>query len=97
MAKKANGYTKIIVVASKKHEAQLTAHGADKVFDYHVADVIEQIKAKYPNIQHLINGASTKDTLNQVYRCAADNEPANVLQLMFYTIENIKKIQKIKC
>ncbi|SMN18388.1 similar to Saccharomyces cerevisiae YNL134C Putative protein of unknown function with similarity to dehydrogenases from other model organisms [Maudiozyma saulgeensis] len=90
LAKKLHGYSKIIVVASRKHEKQLKEYGADELFDYHDADVIEQIKAKYPNIQQLVDCVSNKETIQQVYKCASDNEPATVLQLVTYTIKDIK-------
>ena len=90
LAKKLHGYSKIVVVASRKHEAQLKAYGADELFDYHDADVIDQIKAKYPNIQHLIDCVSNAETIQQVYKCASETEPATVLQLSIYSIKDIK-------
>ncbi|EDO16248.1 hypothetical protein Kpol_505p25 [Vanderwaltozyma polyspora DSM 70294] len=91
LAKKLNGYTKIIAVASKKHEATLKSYGADEVFDYHDEDVIDQIKAKYNNIQHLIDGVSNPQTLNQIYQCAADKEEATVMQLVTMDIETVEE------
>ena len=90
LAKKLHGYSKIVVVASRKHEAQLKAYGADELFDYHDADVIDQIKAKYPNIQHLIDCVSNPQTIQQVYKCASDSKPATVLQLVTFSIKDIK-------
>ncbi|CCF60288.1 hypothetical protein KAFR_0J02240 [Kazachstania africana CBS 2517] len=90
LAKKLHGYTKIIVVASKKHEAQLKAYGADEIYDYHDADVIEQITSKHKNIQQLVDCVSNPETIQQVYKCAAADLPATVLQLVTFTIENIK-------
>lgn len=90
VAKKINAYSKIIVVASKKHEAHLKSYGADELFDYHDADVIAQIKAKYPNIQHLIDCVSNTTTIQQVYKSASDSLPATVLQLVTFTINDIK-------
>ncbi|EDO14707.1 hypothetical protein Kpol_381p6 [Vanderwaltozyma polyspora DSM 70294] len=91
LANNLHGYTKIIVVASKKHEAILKAYGADEVFDYHDSDVIHQIKSKYNSIQHLVDGVSNPQTLNQVYQCAAENEKATVIQLVTMSIENVEK------
>ncbi|GMM54106.1 hypothetical protein DAKH74_007220 [Maudiozyma humilis] len=90
LAKRLHGYSKIVVVASRKHEAQLKAYGADELFDYHDADVIDQIKSKYPNIQHLIDCVSNAETIQQVYKCASEREPATLLQLTDNSIENIK-------
>ncbi|PTN14442.1 hypothetical protein C4S56_4072 [Saccharomyces cerevisiae] len=39
LANKLNGFTKIIVVASRKHEKLLKEYGADELFDYHDIDV----------------------------------------------------------
>ncbi|SCV02871.1 LAME_0H05886g1_1 [Lachancea meyersii CBS 8951] len=83
VAKQINAYSKIIVVASKKHDAILKQYGADDVFDYHDSDVIEQITKKYGGLKHLVDGVSTPQTFHQVYKCAADN--ATIVPLMLYT------------
>lgn len=90
LAKQLNGYSKIIVVASKKHESKLKEYGADELFDYHDEDVIEKIKAKYPNIQHLVDCVSNATTIQQTYKCASETEEATVLQLVIFTIKDIK-------
>ncbi|GMM54105.1 hypothetical protein DAKH74_007210 [Maudiozyma humilis] len=90
LAKRLNCYSKIVVVASKQHETQLKAYGADELFDYHDADVIHQIKSKYPNLQHLIDCVSNRQTIQQVYKCASEVDSATVLQLTDNSIENIK-------
>jgi len=89
LAKKYHGYSKIVVVASKKHEALLKGYGADDVFDYHDSDVIQQIKSKYPNIPHLLDLISTKTTLQQVYQCASDTEESTILNYYGLNIESI--------
>lgn len=89
LAKKYHGYSKIIAVASKKHETQLKAYGADEVFDYHEADVIQQIKTKYPNIKHLLDCVSTPATINQTYQCATDAGDATVMNYMGLTTDSI--------
>lgn len=94
LAKKLHGYTKIIAVASKKHESVLKSYGADEVFDYHDADVIEQIKKKYPDIQTLVDCVSNEDTIKQVYKVASDDKPATILQLTTLSIENIPKEER---
>lgn len=92
LVKKYHGYSKIIVVASRKHEKQLLEYGADEVFDYHDADVITQIKNKYNNIQHLLDCVSSPDTtLQQVYQCASDTENAIVLNFASQKIDGIKQ------
>ncbi|CCF60311.1 hypothetical protein KAFR_0J02470 [Kazachstania africana CBS 2517] len=90
LVKKLNAYSKIIVVASQKYEKQLKDFGADEVFDYHDPDVISKIKSKYKNIQHLIDAVSNEQTIQQVYKCACDDLPATVMQLVFLNIEHIK-------
>ncbi|SMN22856.1 similar to Saccharomyces cerevisiae YCR102C Putative protein of unknown function, involved in copper metabolism [Maudiozyma saulgeensis] len=90
LAKKYHGYTKIISVASRKHEKQLLSYGADEVFDYHDSDVITQIKNKYNNIQQLFDCVSTLDTLQQVYQCAPDSLDAIVVNFTSKFINDIK-------
>lgn len=90
LAKRTHAYTKIIAVASKKHEALLKKFGADDVFDYHDKDVVQQIKKKYNNIQHLIDAVSEQYTIRQVYACAADDLPVTIMQLVFLTINDIE-------
>ncbi|CCD25614.1 uncharacterized protein NDAI_0F02960 [Naumovozyma dairenensis CBS 421] len=91
LAKKLNGYSKIIVVASKKHEKVLKSYGADELFDYHDEDVIEQITKKYNNIQQLVDCVSNPTTIQQTYKCAAKDAPATVLQLVTLTEKDIKE------
>lgn len=90
LVKRLHGYTKIIVVASKKHNELLLKYGADEVFDYHDPNVVQQIKKKYPNIQHLIDSVSTQETIQQVYKCSSDTHPVTLMQLVFLTIDDIK-------
>ena len=89
LAKKMYCYTKIVAVASKKHESILKQYGADEIFDYHDEDVIEQIRAKYPNLQHCIDAVSNEQTIQQVYRCTPDKLPTTIVQLMTFTEESI--------
>ncbi|KAJ4135331.1 Zinc-binding oxidoreductase alcohol dehydrogenase, partial [Fusarium falciforme] len=81
----------IIVVASRKHEKLLKEYGADELFDYHDADVIEQIKKKYNNIPYLVDCVSNTETIQQVYKCAADDLDATVVQLTVLTEKDIKE------
>ena len=90
IAKQINGYSKIIVVASKKHEQILKEYGADELFDYHDEDVIEQIKSKYPNIQHLVDCVSNTTTIQQTYKCASEDHEATILQLVTLSIKDIQ-------
>ncbi|CAI4382316.1 BAG_1a_G0025270.mRNA.1.CDS.1 [Saccharomyces cerevisiae] len=91
LANKLNGFTKIIVVASRKHEKLLKEYGADELFDYHDIDVLEQIKHKYNNISYLVDCVANQNTLQQVYKCAADKQDATVVELTNLTEENVKK------
>ncbi|CCD26623.1 zinc-binding alcohol dehydrogenase family protein NDAI_0I00540 [Naumovozyma dairenensis CBS 421] len=91
LAKKLHAYNKIIVVCSKKHFELMKSYGADDTFDYHDEDVVEQIRTKYNNIQHLIDAVSNETTIQQVYKCAADKVPVKLMQLVFLNIENIKE------
>lgn len=94
VAKKLHGYKKIIAVASKKHEAHLKSYGADDVFDYHDADVIEQIKNKYPDIQNLVDCVSNNDTIKQVYAVASETKPATIVQLTTLSINDIPESER---
>ncbi|CCK72013.1 zinc-binding alcohol dehydrogenase family protein KNAG_0I02270 [Huiozyma naganishii CBS 8797] len=89
LCKKLHAFNRIVVVASRHHEAQLRQYGADELFDYHDADVVDQIRAKHPNLRHLVDCVSNKGTTNQVYRCASHSDPATVLQLTTTTIADI--------
>ncbi|SCU80290.1 LAMI_0B01574g1_1 [Lachancea mirantina] len=94
LAKRFHGYTKIIAVASKKHEQILKEYGADELFDYHDKDVIEHIKSRYPEIPHLVDAVSNEDTIKQVYKVAASTKPARLVQLMTMSEENIPKADR---
>lgn len=78
--KQVHGFTKIIVVASKKHETLLKSYGADEVFDYHDEDVIEQITSKYDNLQTLMDCRSRVETINQTYKCGSKNGPVTLME-----------------
>ncbi|QID86247.1 hypothetical protein GRS66_008864, partial [Saccharomyces pastorianus] len=68
----------------------LKEYGADELFDYHDIDVVEQIKHKYNNISYLVDCAN-QNTLQQVYKCAADKQDATVVELTNLTEENVKR------
>ena len=91
LTKKLNAFTKIIVVASQKHEKQLKEYGADELFDYHDSDVVEQIKRKYNNIPYLVDCVANLNTLEQVYRSAADKLDATIIELTNLNVENVKE------
>lgn len=80
LAKYVHGFTKIITVASKKHEKMLRSFGADEVFDYHEDDVVEQITKKYDNLQTLMDCRSTEETTRQTYKCASRNGKVILMQ-----------------
>ncbi|CCH62939.1 hypothetical protein TBLA_0I02830 [Henningerozyma blattae CBS 6284] len=90
LCKKLNAFSSIIVVASRKHEKKLKEYGADDLFDYHDSDVVEQITKKYPNLEYLVDGASTRDTIQQVYSCATKTGQATVLNLIGLKDDAIK-------
>ncbi|CAL9733312.1 hypothetical protein MOSE0_A03004 [Monosporozyma servazzii] len=90
LLQKVNAFERVIVVASKKHEAKLKEYGVDELFDYHDADVIDQIKAKYTDLVWLLDCVSTPDTLNQLYQCASTDHKATVFNYMGLTIDAIK-------
>ncbi|KAH3902309.1 uncharacterized protein SCODWIG_02997 [Saccharomycodes ludwigii] len=87
--KHTNAYSKIIVVASKKHEKLLKEYGATELFDYHEPDVVSKIKAKYPNIHHALDTVSIIPTFNDTYRVVVPDEKSIVGNLMNYTSEMI--------
>lgn len=90
LAKRMNAFSKIVVVASKKHETILKEYGADELFDYHDEDVIQQITTKYPNLEYLVDGVSNRGTIQQVYQCARKDGPATVLNLINLREDAIK-------
>lgn len=91
LAKKLHGYSKIIVVASKKHEEKLKGYGADELFDYHDKDVIEQIKAKYNYLPKLIDAVSAPESFTEVYKLGSSDKPTTLLQLTTMSEELIEK------
>lgn len=59
---------KVITTASKKHHEFLRSIGADATFDYHDADVIDQIKTyAQGSIAYALDTVSSVDTLQQTY------------------------------
>lgn len=91
LAKKLNAFSKIVVVASRKHEKQLKEYGADELFDYHDKDVIEQIKAKYSYFPNLLDAVSAPESFKEVYKLAVGKLPSTVLQLTTMSEELISK------
>ncbi|CCE66340.1 hypothetical protein TPHA_0P01830 [Tetrapisispora phaffii CBS 4417] len=89
LAKKIHGYSKIVVVASKKHEEMLKSFGADEVYDYHDENIAQVIKSKYPNIQHAIDTVSTEQTFSTTYKCVDDVNPVSLMQLLFLSENDI--------
>ncbi|CAL9733648.1 hypothetical protein MOSE0_B05908 [Monosporozyma servazzii] len=87
---KINAVDKVVVVASKKHEAKLMKLGVTEVFDYHDADVIDQIKTKYTDLVWLLDCVSTPETFNQVYQCAPTHLKSTVINYMGFTRDTIK-------
>lgn len=94
VAKNINAYTKIIAVASKSNEAILKSYGADDVFDYKDPEVIKQIKSKYTNIRHVIDGVSNQESFAQAYRTTADEGDSVLLQLTMLSIKDIPEAER---
>lgn len=94
VAKALNAYTKIVVVASRKHEHILKQYGADELFDYHDADVLEQIKQKYGGFRYLVDAVSTPETFKQVNQCASDKEKAVLVPLMLYSEKDLPENER---
>ncbi|QLG74196.1 hypothetical protein HG535_0G00800 [Zygotorulaspora mrakii] len=90
LAKKMNGFTKIIAVASKKHEKTLKSYGVDELFDYHDSDVIEQIKKTYDYLPQLLDAVSAPESFTQVYKLGSKDAPTTLLQLTTMNEEIIK-------
>lgn len=88
--KKLNAFSKIITVASKKHEDLLHHYGADVIYDYHDKDILAKIQANHKDITFLVDAVSSEETINQVYQCASANSSATVLQMEYLNIEQIE-------
>ncbi|AQZ18048.1 YNL134C [Zygosaccharomyces parabailii] len=91
LAKQLHAFEKIIVVASRKHEQLLKKYGADELFDYHDADVIEQIKKSYPELPLVIDGVSTPATYPQIYKATADSQPCTIVNLNYLGDKDVEK------
>lgn len=89
LVKKLNVFKKIIVVASKVHNEQLTKYGADIIYDYHEKDVVEKIQSNHKDLTYLIDAVSNEQTINQVYKCTSKEAPATIIQLEYLNIEQI--------
>lgn len=89
LIKKLNAFSKIIAVASKKHNQTLYKFGADFVYDYHDVDILTKIKSNHKDIKYIIDAVSSEDTINQVYKCASEDSPAVIIQLEYLNIEQI--------
>ncbi|QLL32773.1 hypothetical protein HG536_0D02950 [Torulaspora globosa] len=94
LAKKLNGYSKIIVVASRKHEQQLKSLGADELFDYHDEDVVEQIKSKHKDLPYLIDAVSSAESFVNVYRLGNTDKPTKLIQLTTMSEEQIPEKER---
>ncbi|QPG74601.1 hypothetical protein FOA43_001932 [Brettanomyces nanus] len=99
VAKKLYGLT-VIVAASKKHHAWLRRHGADYAFDYHDADVVEQIrKVTDDKLTFALDTVAIPESYNPAYKCLSHSEPAvldNLLDMSEDTLENPPKRDNVK-
>ncbi|GAV50826.1 hypothetical protein ZYGR_0AV02490 [Zygosaccharomyces rouxii] len=91
LAKQLNAFSKIVTVASRKHEALLKKYGADQLFDYHDSDVLEQIKKEYPEQQVVVDAVSNPETYPQIYKVTADTKPAVIINLIYLDDKNVEK------
>ncbi|CUM49346.1 unnamed protein product [Debaryomyces fabryi] len=81
----------VITTASSKHHDFLKSLGADKVFDYHDSDVIEQIKkAGGSNIRYALDTVSNEQTFQSVYDATADSRDVSIDNLLSLSASNIK-------
>ncbi|CAR29324.1 ZYRO0G05984p [Zygosaccharomyces rouxii] len=91
LAKQLNAFSKIITVASRKHEPSLKKYGADQLFDYHDSDVVEQIKKEYPEAPVVVDGVSSPETYPQIYKVTADTKPSVIINLIYLDDKNVEK------
>lgn len=89
LIKKFNAFSKIIVVASKRHNQTLYKFGADFLYDYHDVDILTKIRSNHNDIKYIIDAVSNEDTINQVYKCAPADSPTTIIQLEYLNIEQI--------
>lgn len=94
IAKNLNGFSKIIVVASRKHEQKLKSYGADELFDYHDKDVIEQIKSQYKDLPFLVDAVSAPESFKEVYKLGNTDKPTKLVQLTAMSEELIPEAER---
>lgn len=83
IAKKVYGI-KVITTASKKHHEALLSLGADKAFDYHDKDVIEQLKtAGQGKIKYALDCVSNVETFQSVYDATEGSSDVCLDNLLF--------------
>ncbi len=81
---------KIVTTASKKNEAELKALGADAVFDYNDADVVEKIKAfGGENIVYALDTISLETTIVSVHAATSTTKPVIIDNLLGITGDKI--------
>jgi len=91
---KASGLT-VIATASPKHFEHLKTLGADHVFDYNDPDVVQKIKAVYPDLRHAFDCISEGPTA----KLAADSLGPNggtVSLILFRDNSDIRKDVVVK-
>ncbi|AGO13213.1 AaceriAFR066Cp [[Ashbya] aceris (nom. inval.)] len=96
LCRKLNAYSRVIVVASKKHETRLKKLGADEIYDYHDEDVIERITRDHPDLYHLVDAVSNPETLRLVYKCAPISAPVRLVQLTHMSAKGIIPEEELK-
>ncbi|CCK72012.1 zinc-binding alcohol dehydrogenase family protein KNAG_0I02260 [Huiozyma naganishii CBS 8797] len=94
LLKRFHAFSRIVVVASRRHEAQLRQYGADELFDYHDGDVVNQIKSKHGDLIWLLDCVSTRETFRQTYQCAPANKPSTVFNYDMLTVDVIPETER---
>lgn len=81
----------VITTASKKNHEQLKQYGADAVFDYNDANVIEDIKAAAgDSIAYGLDTVANKETLQLVYDATANSKHVEIDNLFLLSESEIK-------
>lgn len=82
---------KVLTTSSAQQTDFLKSLGADEVFDYHNADVIEQIKeVAGDSIAYAYDTVSTEETFQSVYDATANSKEVEIDNLLFLTPKKIK-------
>ncbi|CAK7901575.1 hypothetical protein CAAN1_23S00540 [[Candida] anglica] len=82
---------KVITTASKKHNESLSSIGADYVFDYNDAEVVNQIKkVGGSNIKYGLDCVSNQETFQALYDATSETSEVNLDNLLCLGAKDIK-------